>query len=371
MDNAAPLTHHEIITLAEPFVRGGHQPDLAASDRAARRLQFRPRSAGEGRVETLWLEPIPDRRGPEVWQLTRQLRVTPDAAPGQPAATPLSASLVAQGGTPTELLVRVEAVPVASQLTQVEGIVVALSHRLPAPSARHPAPDPVLTDAVARIEGVQLSLRVPRVHSMPGEWTLQVAPGSRLAASEDLLAVLGLAWSRLSLSRGAWRGTVELKRREPARSADALDKLRRTAGHLAHTLAAPPARFHSRHNAARWRVTLRRATPALVALGLIGLSAAVPVLGIGEGSLLRMLVFNAPPLLMVWFFSMREMPRIEIPPMPRPLTAPAWLAADAKSAPGHGAAPLADSAVRVPALTLTPMPTPTPTATPAPAPARI
>jgi hypothetical protein len=37
-----------------------------------------------------------------------------------------------------------------------------------------------------------------------------------------------------------------------------------------------------------------------------------------------MLIFNAPPLLMVAFFCMREMPRIEIPPWPRRSRAPGW-----------------------------------------------
>jgi len=35
-----PLTHHEILVLVEPFVRSGHRPDLAGSDRVQRRLVF-------------------------------------------------------------------------------------------------------------------------------------------------------------------------------------------------------------------------------------------------------------------------------------------------------------------------------------------
>jgi hypothetical protein len=37
-----------------------------------------------------------------------------------------------------------------------------------------------------------------------------------------------------------------------------------------------------------------------------------------------MLIFNAPPLLLGLFFCLREMPRIEIPPLPRPSAAGAW-----------------------------------------------
>ena len=37
-----PLTHHQILGLVGPFTRSGRQVDLAASDRLARRLHFRP-----------------------------------------------------------------------------------------------------------------------------------------------------------------------------------------------------------------------------------------------------------------------------------------------------------------------------------------
>jgi hypothetical protein len=37
-----------------------------------------------------------------------------------------------------------------------------------------------------------------------------------------------------------------------------------------------------------------------------------------------MLIFNAPPILMMLFFCLRELPRIEIPPLPRASRASAW-----------------------------------------------
>jgi len=42
MDATAPLTHHEILALVAPFARRGRRVDLAASDRVARRIAFRP-----------------------------------------------------------------------------------------------------------------------------------------------------------------------------------------------------------------------------------------------------------------------------------------------------------------------------------------
>jgi hypothetical protein len=39
---------------------------------------------------------------------------------------------------------------------------------------------------------------------------------------------------------------------------------------------------------------------------------------------MQMLILNSPPLLLVLVFGMRELPRFEIPPLPRPSNAPSW-----------------------------------------------
>ena len=106
--------------------------------------------------------------------------------------------------------------------------------------------------------------------------------------------------------------------------------------HLAATLAAPPAQFHQQHRAARWRVAGRRSIPALLSLGLVAAAAAVPQLTLAPESVLRMLILNAPPLLLIGFFCLREVPRIEIPPLPRPLRQEAWQqTAEPASLPTH------------------------------------
>ena len=51
-----------------------------------------------------------------------------------------------------------------------------------------------------------------------------------------------------------------------------------------------------------------------------------------------MLIFNAPPLLLVWLFSLREMPRLEIPPLPR-APPPGWQAQAGPVRPIHPPAP--------------------------------
>jgi hypothetical protein len=94
--------------------------------------------------------------------------------------------------------------------------------------------------------------------------------------------------------------------------------------HLARTLNEAPQRFHERLHRRRWGVTLRRAMPALGGIGLLLGAAAVPRIDLAEDSVLRMLIFHAPPLLLVAFFCLREMPRIEIPPLPRAPGARQW-----------------------------------------------
>ena len=74
---AQPLTHHEILTLVEPFTRRGRHVDLAASDRLERRLVFKtiehaaPGAADAMVRETLVLEQPKAER----FRLTRRFPV--------------------------------------------------------------------------------------------------------------------------------------------------------------------------------------------------------------------------------------------------------------------------------------------------------
>ena len=60
------LTHHEILRLVEPFVRAGHRPDLAASDRTRRRIVFHPQAvaAEQGQLAPLRRKGAGDRCAP-------------------------------------------------------------------------------------------------------------------------------------------------------------------------------------------------------------------------------------------------------------------------------------------------------------------
>jgi hypothetical protein len=343
-----PLSHHEILGLVGAFTRRGRHLDLPASDRLERRLLFKPilHAAAAGLPalrETLQLE----NPRSDTWRLTRVL--TLDSG--------LEASLQLEGAEPGELLAQVEAVPLARQFTLEPGFELATCHRLEPVAAGRRSPrtaEPasavsgaerrmVLERAVVQFDGLRLKLRVPAVTGISGEFELTARAGDTYSLPEDLLAVLGHDWSRL-LTRGAgWFGHLRLRGSGPVRSADAEAKLLQTARHLAQALAEPPAVFHQRLLAARWGVTLRRGVPLVGCLLLLAAAAAVSKLELASDSVFRMLIFNAPPLLLVVFFSMREMPQIEIPPWPRALTAPAWRTSVAAARPDEqpGAGPAA------------------------------
>lgn len=315
-----PLTHHEILALVAPFARRGRHVDMATTDRAARRIVFKPVDCGADAAgglpalrETLAL----DSSDTGWFALTRELTT----------ASGLRAVLETEGDDPAELLARVEAVPAARQFVLRPEYELAFTHQIEPAGGRGGGGTATrlrLTAAEGRLDGVVVRLRVSRVTGVPAELALEPAAGGALELPEDLLAVLGWPWSRLTRSGEGWQGLLRVRGQEPERTRDAEAKLEATAEHLARTLAEPPARFHERLRAARWRVTARRAVPLLVCLALFPATLAVPQLGLDENSVVRMLLFHAPPLLLLLFFVLPEMPRIEIPPLPRRPTAPSW-----------------------------------------------
>jgi hypothetical protein len=325
-----PLTHHEIMSLVAPFARAGRHVDLAASDRLQRRLAFKPlqhaavEADGTCALPALREELLLDAPSAGQHRLTRVLHLPGGA----------QASLSCEGEDLAALLAAVQAVPPQRQLLPIDGVLLALSHRLVLPSGSLQ-----LTRAEGQVAGLRLQLAVSRVSGIAGELTLAAPAGQDYELPEDLLAVLGLAWSRLSRRAGEWQASIVLRGDDAQRTRDAEDKLGRTVRHLARTLAEPPAHFHQRFRRQRWGVTLRRATPLLAAVALIVAALLVPQLELGSDSVLRMLIFNSPPLLLVWLFSMREMPRIEVPPLPRVSSLPGWQRPADPAPPARGAPP--------------------------------
>jgi hypothetical protein len=321
-----PLTHHEILELVAPYARSGRRVDLAASQRMQRRVAFKPveHAPADGAPvrEALWLD------NPEPGHCTLTRAVT--------LASGLEARLVVEGPTPAAVLERMQAVDLRRGLAAGPGWTLALQQRLGATDA-----GPVLAGARLCVQGLTIEMSVQPTPSAPAQIVLLRASGAATDAAqgdpadwpEDLLAVLGRRFGLLERRDEGWRAHLALPRREPARSATCESELKRLAQHLAQTLAEPPAAFHARWRRARLHVTLRRAVPLLVCIGLIAASPALAVLALEQNSALRMLVFNGPPLLLVLLFGLREMPRFEIPPWPRAPRDEAWRPVVAESPP--------------------------------------
>lgn len=300
----APLSHHEILARVGPLTRAGRTLDLAASDRAARRLAFRPREhAGEPPLRESLVLDLSGRP-----RLVRTL-TAPDG---------LQARLEAEGEDLALLLAQVEAVPPERQFRRLAGAEVALQHRLAADGS------PRLRGAEARRPEAVLTMTLTGVEGYPAELVLAAADGARFTPPGDLFAVLGRGWTRLQPVGRTWQGSVRLRGDGAARSAAAEAALETALTHLQHTLAAPPAAFHARHRAARWAVVARESVPLMVCLAMVDVGLLLQRLGPEQAGWLGLLANMAPPLLMGAFFLRREMPVFGWPRPPRTPAPDAW-----------------------------------------------
>jgi hypothetical protein len=323
-----PLTHHEILGWIGPFTRRGHHLDLPASNRLERRVAFKPVShaapdaATPALHATLQLECLEDGS----FELTRI--VTLDGG--------LQARLEATGADAGELLDWIETVPLLRQVQSGPRYLIAQCHRLES-GRGEPADRMILTRATARVGALNgatdnappaavlaLTLDVPRLRGTTAGIEMLAPAADELALPHDLLAVLGWPWSRLTRITEGWRSELRLKGRGPDRSRDAEAKFERMVQHLAQVLAESPRQYHDRLLRARWRVAVRRAVPLLVTLLVLAAATALPKLRFAQEPGFRALLFNAPTLLFILIFLLPEVPKIEIPPLPRRPTAAAW-----------------------------------------------
>lgn len=345
-----PLTHHEILALVEPFVRAGHRPDLARSDRVQRRIVFHPQALPGGVAGPpgepddgsdgssapppgTGVGPITAPTNDSVTGPTlTQTLVLEQPAPGRcmlarslaVAAGP-EACVELEGEDPAALLLRLQALPPQRQFLVVDGVTVALRQRLPAPDPGGAPAAPVLREAEAGVAGLTLRARVSGVGGYPAELELLRGDGPAPHLPDDLLAVLGGPWSHLTALQRGWIGTIALRGEEPRRSALALERLAQTVAHLACTLAEPPPRFHERHRRARWIAGLRGTLPVGVGLAVIGAALYAQRLGPEGQSTLAMLANATPPLLLMLLFLRKEIPRIGLPRVPRRPAPDAWV----------------------------------------------
>jgi hypothetical protein len=309
-----PLTHHEILSLIEPFTRRNRHVDLDASDRISRRLVFKPIEhvdemlPGGEAAEILQME----NPRPYLYRLTRTLTLS----------SGLEASLTSEGPNPGELLAHIETVPPQRQFRSGADFVLSLSYQLI--SSANKTTRMELTRGQAQIEGLSVTINSGTVKSYPARIDLVPEAGDLLELPDDLLAVLGRPWGLLRRDQKGWSGNLRAPSSEPQRTCLIESKLERAVAYLAQTLTEPPRRFHERLVRARWGVTFRRATPLLFFAALIAGAGGLTFVTIPEQSILHLMILSTPPLLLVSMFGMRETPSLEIPPLPRRSKAAAW-----------------------------------------------
>jgi len=313
-----PLTHHEILALVEPFTRRGRHVDLAASDRIERRLLFKPVAHEDlGAVETLSLEDL--RRN--VWRLVRSVALT----------TGETARLTAEGDDPGALLARIDNAPLHIHFRRIGAVTLVRSYRLEVES-KTGAVVQILAGAEARLDGLTFFVKTSAAKGYPAEIELSPQADPPDDLPEDLLAALGRDWRLLRRRGASWVGTLRAPGREPERSRRLEALLETAVAHLAQTLAEPPRVFHEKFVRARWGVALRRMIPLLGAAGLFAGALAMVYIDLPPNSPLALMMFNAPPILLALLFTMQEMPKLEVPPPPRPSAAPSWFPAPAQNA---------------------------------------
>ncbi len=325
---APPLTHHEIVRLVEPFARQGRHVDLGASDRALRRIVFKPRDVpAEPAGSPAWRETLElDCRSESRFVLQRTL-VGPGGA---------SARLLANGPDAGALLVCVDAVPPARHFSVGAAYSVARSYDTALPSGVRAGRDTgaatlVLTHAQLQVDGLTLALviKLPGLRGVAADLTLTPAPGPRPDLPEDLLAVLGWDWARLIRTKEGWTSKLRLRGAVLRRSRTAEAALERVGAHLARVLAEPPQKFHDRHRIARWGVVARRGIPSLTAVSMVVGALLLPRLTDPANAGLWMALHYLPIGLLALSFSLQELPQFEIPPWPRRSRAERWAAGPA------------------------------------------
>ena len=314
---APPLTHHDILGLIEPFSRRGRHVDLAASDRAERQLRFKAIDHDGGVRETLQLDVFATLG----FRLTRTL----DRSDG------LRATLQATGDDCAALLGRFDTVDLAMHFRSGPGYTVARSYEFEVPGSAGAGTGhstlPVLSRGVVQVDGLSLAIEVPSVRGLPAELTLMPERGGRPALPDDLLAVLGWDWARLVEKQEGWSSKLRLRGRRPRRGATVERALDKAARHLARVVAEPPRRYHERLALARWGVVLRRLIPTITALGMIVAAARLPRVEEGQAPGMWLAMHYISIGLLAFSFCLQELPRFEIPPLPRRSRAPSWFPA--------------------------------------------
>lgn len=379
-----PLSHHDIIRLAAPFVQRGLHVDLRASARAERRIRFVTRSVSmaDSQACAVHHELIADE--PSMLRVRRAL--------WHPAG--LAATVHASGPDSTRLAQALDRLPVSDQIFHCGDAICTRSFRLRL--SDEPDNDRLtLTHLAGRVQQLTLSIDVTTGGGMPAEAMLAASgsavngpqmaapaaaqPGSRsslatgagaptgasqrharllrgvlangdwtpafdpllrhcridqpLARSlpalpDDLLAVLGSHWWPLRDRGDHYRTVLRRLGRGEQRAQRATASFTAAVMHLQQLLQAAPADYHRRFRRQRHAVFRRRLRPLLLVVGILMLMPVIYLVVTVGGLTLHPLMLGLAPLLMVACvgLGMREVPLIEWPTWPRALPADAFSA---------------------------------------------
>jgi len=318
-------------------------------DRAERYIEFKPNSNDDNSVEIIMAMDI----GQSTTRLTR-VATHP---------TGLVSTLTAVFSDMGEALTAIETIPVRRQLEQNDSAVIARSYLLQSKDASYSgAEELTLRYACALVGGLELRVDATTGGSYPAEVQLlsegkpvtylpntladgSDAPSQHRAARttpqpgstsrslvtvanipDDLLAILGPQWRPLVNQGDHWKGLMRSLGKGDKRTQACEHYITQAIEHLQSTLSQEPSAYHLQHHKARWRVYFRRLRPVLVFTGLMAAMLVSWLLLKDAGLNIHPLTQGLTPLLMVGVLALtaREIPVMEIPARPAPLSDSYW-----------------------------------------------
>jgi hypothetical protein len=304
-----------MLRLIAPFSTRGYRVDLAATDRAARRLVLRALTAEggqpeEGARECLYLE-VPEtgarrlfRRVEQPGGLVAELCIED--------ATDLDAAL--------ETVLGADAPGLFRALDDGHSLAMTYCSTTPQSAWR-------LVRATSQVAGRTVWIDATRGDPEKGrvEYAIGPASGGERPLPVDLVAVLGRGWGSMAWRESAWRGRLQVSRRLSRRRTQLEQAGVTLVGHLLAVFAAAPDAFHPRYRLARWAVVWRRLFPTLVFALLVAVLVAPMLLVSGFEAPGWFIALSHPFMLLgvvlAIYFDVRL---FDVPPLPRALALESW-----------------------------------------------